>query len=235
MAERDDGATETGATGEVDIEALEAAYGAAGGDGSAEPPDADDSDPEDITELLLRWGEGRPEALDQLLPVLYAELRAMATRSLRKERSGHTLQATALVNEAYLRIVNQDRIRWQNRAQFFGVASEMMRRILVDHARRRQAAKRDGGVRITLEDGLSGARGAGSATREVNLIALDEALTRLQDLDPRQARIVEMRYFAGLKIEETAEVLGVSARTVKREWQMARAWLKRELAHADHA
>ncbi|MEO1370253.1 MAG: ECF-type sigma factor, partial [Acidobacteriota bacterium] len=161
--------------------------------------------PHDVTELLLRWGDGSPEALDQLLPVLYAELRSMATRSLRKERSSHTLQATALVNEAYLRIVNQDRIHWQNRAQFLGVASEIMRRILVDHARRRQAAKRDGGVRITLEDGLSSARGAGSATREVNLIALDEALTRLHELDPRQARIVEMRYFAGLKIEETAE------------------------------
>lgn len=205
-------------------------------DGSPSPAlELEPLDPEtieDVTDLLLRWSDGnKQEALDQLLPVLYAELRSMADRSLRKERSGHTLQATALVNEAYLRIVNQDRIRWQNRAQFFGVASEMMRRILVDHARRRQAAKRDGGVRITLEDGISSRQGAGSATREVNLIALDEALTRLQQLDERQARIVEMRYFAGLKVEETAEVLGLSARTVKREWQMARAWLKRELSN----
>lgn len=189
---------------------------------------------EDVTELLLRWSDDgeKKEALEKLLPVLYAELRSMADRSLRKERSGHTLQATALVNEAYLRIVNQDRIRWQNRAQFFGVAAEMMRRILVDHARRRQAAKRDGGLRITLEDGLSMRQGAGSTTREVHLIALDEALHRLHELDERQARIVEMRYFAGLKVEETAEVLGLSARTVKREWRMARAWLKRELADA---
>ncbi|MEM8995874.1 MAG: sigma-70 family RNA polymerase sigma factor [Acidobacteriota bacterium] len=210
-------------TTDLDLEALAPTPG--DGDGGTAP--------EDVTELLLRWGDGSSEALDQILPVLYAELRSMATRSLRKERSGHTLQATALVSEVYLRIVNQDRIRWQNRAQFLGVASEIMRRILVDHARRRRAAKRDGGVRITLEDGLSSARGAGSATREVNLIALDEALTRLHDLDPRQARIIEMRYFAGLKIEETAEVLAVSPRTVKREWQMARAWLKRELAAGD--
>ncbi|MEO1084916.1 MAG: sigma-70 family RNA polymerase sigma factor [Acidobacteriota bacterium] len=212
-----------GKTTDLDLGALELASsgGVAG------------TSPEDITDLLLRWGDGSPEALHQLLPVLYAELRSMAKRSLRKERAGHTLQATALVNETYLRIVNQDRIHWQNRAQFFGVASEIMRRILVDHARRRQAAKRDGGVRLTLEDGLASARGAGSATREVNLIALDEALTRLQGLDPRQARIIELRYFAGLKIEETAEVLGVSSRTVKREWQMARAWLKRELAAGD--
>ncbi|MCG8458765.1 MAG: sigma-70 family RNA polymerase sigma factor [Holophagales bacterium] len=183
-----------------------------------------------VTELLLKWGDGDEAALDRLLPVMYSELRSMADRSLRRERSNHTLQATALVNEAYLRLVNQDRIQWRNRAQFLGIAAEMMRRILVDHARKRQAAKRDGGLRMTLDEGVASVPKAGSATREVNLVALDAALSRLQKVDPRQARIVELRYFAGLKVEETAEVLEISSRTVKREWQMARAWLKRELA-----
>ena len=201
-----------------------------------EPPSHQAKDPPDenpdVTELLLEWAAGHHGALDELLPILYAELRSMADRSLRRERSNHTLQATALVNEAYLRLINQDRIQWRNRAQFLGIASEMMRRILVDHARRRQAAKRDGGLRITLEDGVASARDARAATRIVDLVALDEALSRLQAIDPRQARIVEMRYFAGLKVEETAAVLDISSRTVKREWQMARAWLKRELSQS---
>lgn len=183
-----------------------------------------------VTDLLLAWGEGNEAALDRLLPMLYSELHSMADRSLRRERSNHTLQATALVSEAYLRLVNQDRIQWRNRAQFLGIAAEMMRRILVDYARKRQAAKRDGGLRMTLDEGVASVPKAGSATREVNLVALDEALKRLHRVDPRQAKIVELRYFAGLKVEETAEVLGISARTIKREWQMARAWLKRELS-----
>jgi RNA polymerase sigma factor (TIGR02999 family) len=190
----------------------------------------DDAATRVVTELLLKWGSGDEAALDRLLPMMYSELRSIADRSLRRERSNHTLQATALVNEAYLRLVNQDRIQWRNRAQFLGIAAEMMRRILVDHARKRQAAKRDGGLRMTLEEGVASMPQSGSATREVNLVALDEALQRLQKVDPRQARIVELRYFAGLKVEETAEVMDVSPRTVKREWQMARAWLKRELS-----
>ena len=184
----------------------------------------------DVTQLLLAWRGGDQQALEQLMPRVYEELRRMAERSLRRERSGHTLHSTALVNEVYLRLVAQDRVHWQNRAQFLGIAGELMRRILVDHARKRQAAKRDGGLRLTLDEGLTPVPDRGSATRVVNLLALDDALHRLQELDPRQARIVELRYFAGLKVEETAEVLGLSPRTVKREWQMARAWLKREMA-----
>ncbi|MEM1205455.1 MAG: sigma-70 family RNA polymerase sigma factor [Acidobacteriota bacterium] len=187
----------------------------------------------DVTQLLLDWRQGDRGALERLMPVVYDELRKMAERSLRKERSNHTLEASGLVNEAYLRLVSQDRIHWQNRAQFLGVAGELMRRILVDHARKRQAAKRDGGLRMTLDEGVAPVRDRGSATRVVNLLTLDDALTRLAALDSRQARIVELRYFAGLKVEEAAEVMGISARTVKREWQMARAWLKRELSWGD--
>ncbi|MEM8932392.1 MAG: sigma-70 family RNA polymerase sigma factor [Acidobacteriota bacterium] len=185
---------------------------------------------EELTQLLVAWGDGDGEALDRLVPRVYTELRRLAERSLRRERRDHTFQATDLVNEAYLRLVRQDRIQWRNRAQFLGIAAELMRRVLVDHARKRQAAKRDGGIRMTLDEGLAG---SGSASREVRLVALDEALSRLAALDPRQARIVELRYFAGLTVEETAEVVGVSSRTVKREWQVARAWLKRELSRGE--
>jgi RNA polymerase sigma factor (TIGR02999 family) len=178
-----------------------------------------------VTELLRAWGGGDQAALDRLLPVVYDELRRQAQRYLRRERPGHTLQTTALVHEAYLRLIDQRQARWQTRSQFFGVAAQLMRRILVDHARGRHAAKRGGAaIQVPLEE-----ESAAAQERDVDLLALDEALTRLAAFDPQQARVVELRYFTGLGIEETAEALGVSPATVKREWAMARAWLKREL------
>ncbi len=178
----------------------------------------------EVTEWLAAWSDGDPAAFEELVAVLYLELKNMAGRALRRERPSHTLQATALVHEAYLRLLAQNRIQWRNRAQFLGVAGGLMRRILVDHARRRQAEKRDGGLRVTLNE-----RAVAPPERLCDLLLLDRALSRLERRDPRQARIVELRYFAGLKIAETAETLGVSTRTVKREWTMARAWLKREI------
>ena len=179
----------------------------------------------DVTGLLQAWVGGDAAALDRLVPIVYDELHRQAQRYLRRENPGHTLQTTALVHEAYLRLVDQREARWQNRAQFFGVAAQVMRRILVDHARRHQAAKRGGSaVPVPLEEGEVAARGS-----DVDLVALDDALTRLAAVDPQQARVVELRYFTGLGIEETAEALGISPATVKREWAMARAWLKREL------
>lgn len=166
-------------------------------------------------------------ALDALLPVVYDELHALAGRYLRHERPDHTLQPTALVHEAYMRLSEQRQVDWRDRAQFFGVAAQMMRRILVNYAEARNAAKRGGHVaRVTLDESLSWEGG-----REVDLVSLDEALTALALLDARQARVVELRFFAGLSIEETAEVLNISAATVKREWSMAKAWLRRELAN----
>jgi len=181
-----------------------------------------------VTELLQAWGNGDAAALDQLVPAGYEELRRQTQRYLRRERPGHTLQTTGLVHEAYLRLVDQRQADWQNRAQFFGVAAQMMRRVLVDHARSKRAAKRGGsGIQVTLEDATAAAK-----ERGVDLLELDEALTRLAALDPQQARVVELRYFTGLGIDETAQVLGVSPATVKREWTMVRAWLRRELAPA---
>jgi RNA polymerase sigma factor (TIGR02999 family) len=178
-----------------------------------------------VTGLLQAWGGGDAAALDQLVPLVYAELRRQAQRYLSRESPGHTLQTTALVHEAYLRLVDQRDARWQNRAQFFGVAAQLMRRILVDYARRHQAAKRGGSaIQVPYEEGAVAAAGS-----EVDLVALDDALTRLAARDPQQARVVELRYFTGLGIEETAEALGISPATVKRDWAMARAWLKREL------
>ena len=178
-----------------------------------------------VTELLQDWSRGEREALDQLLPVVYNELHKQAARYLRRERAGHTLQPTALVNEAFLRLINQRDVRWQNRAHFFGLAAQLMRRILVDHARERLAAKRGGAdIRLTLDEQV-----AAVGARDVDLLALDEALTRLAALDVRQSRIVELRFFSGLNVEETAEVLGVSPATVKLDWSMAKAWLRREL------
>jgi RNA polymerase sigma factor (TIGR02999 family) len=178
-----------------------------------------------VTGLLQAWGGGDTAALDQLVPIVYEELRRQAERYLRREIPGHTLQTTALVHEAYLRLVDQRQARWQNRAQFFGVAAQLMRRILVDHARRHQATKRGGSaIQVPLEEGAVSA-----AQPDVDLVALDDALTRLAGHDAQQARVVELRYFTGLGIEETAETLGISPATVKREWAMARAWLKREL------
>jgi RNA polymerase sigma factor (TIGR02999 family) len=180
---------------------------------------------QDVTGLLKAWGGGDPAALDQLLPIVYHELHRQAQRYLRRENPGHTLQTTALVHEAYLRLVDQRQAHWQNRAQFFGVAAQLMRRILVDYARQRQAAKRGGSaIQVPLEEGAVAA-----AESHVDLVMLDDALTRLAALDPQQARVVELRYFTGLGIEETAEALNISPATVKREWAMARAWLKREL------
>jgi RNA polymerase sigma factor (TIGR02999 family) len=179
-----------------------------------------------VTQLLHRWAAGDHAALDELLPVVYQELQRIAARQLRRESPGHTLQTTGLVHEAYLRLVDQRDARWQNRAQFFGVAAQAMRRVLIDYARGKKAAKRGGdAVRVTLEDASAPAE-----QPDVDLLGLDEALTRLAALDPQQAKVVELRYFTGLGIEETAQVLGISPATVKREWAMARAWLRRELA-----
>lgn len=185
-----------------------------------EPP------PADVTQVLLDWSRGDRTALDRLMPLVYAELRALAHRSLRHERTGHTLQGTALVHEAYLKLVDQRQVRWQDRAHFFAVAAQIMRRILVDHARRHGAAKRGSGKPVLP---LGEADATAVAAPLLDWLALDRALDRLAALDERQARIVELRSFGGLTIEETAEVLQVSQATVKNEWSLARAWLYREL------
>lgn len=182
--------------------------------------------PQDVTALLDDWSRGNESALDQLLPLVYMELRRMAARQLRQERAGHTLQPTALVHEVYLRLVDQRRVDWQHRAHFFGVAAQIMRRILVDHARRRAAGKRGEGVRcLSLDDAQDVA-----ASNELPVLAFDRALDRLQQVDPGLARIVELRAFGGLTIEDAAHVLKVSPSTVKRDWRTAKAWLNRELA-----
>lgn len=186
----------------------------------------------DVTGLLIAWSEGDSAALDALLPVVYAELRRQARRALRGEAAGHTLEATALVHEAYLKLVDQQPTRWQGRAQFFGVAARCMRQVLVDAARTRRAAKRGGGAHpITLgdADGLAVSAAAGGEAAGDDVLALDAALTRLAELDPDQARVVELRYFAGLTLDDTAATLGVSPATVSREWTVARRWLRREL------
>jgi RNA polymerase sigma factor (TIGR02999 family) len=178
-----------------------------------------------VTKLLLEWGHGSSVARDELMPLVYEELRRLAGARLRDERADHTLQATAIVHEAYLRLVDQRRVRWRNRAHFFAIAARMIRRILVDHARRRQAGKRGGGrVRVTMDE-----EWAGIAERDLDLVALDEALRELAELDPELARLVEMRFFGGLTIEETAAALEISPATVKREWAAARAWLRRRI------
>ena len=182
----------------------------------------------DVTGLLLAWRNGDKNAAEQLVPAVYEELHRQAERAMRRENPEHTLQATALVNEAYLKLVDQSRVEWKNRAHFFGVAAQVMRRILVDHARGRQADKRGGGVaRVTLDDANAGAADDGAGS--VDLLDLNDALEKLAALDADQARVVELRYFTGLSIEETAEAMGTSPATVKREWSVARAWLKREL------
>jgi RNA polymerase sigma-70 factor, ECF subfamily len=184
--------------------------------------------PGDVTELLNLYRGGKREALDDLVPIVYGELRAIAARYLRSERDGHTLQPTALVHEAYVRLIDQRDVEWQCRAQFFGVAAQLMRRLLVDHARGRTRRKRGGGVLVVpLEDHDVAAPAPDDG---LDLVALDDALGRLEALSPQQARVVELRYFGGMSIEETAEVLGVSTMTVKRAWAMARAWLRRELS-----
>ena len=178
-----------------------------------------------VTALLDSWNRGDESALEQLLPLVYAELRRIAARQLRRERVGHTLQPTALVHEAYLRLVDQRNVDWQSRAHFFGVASQVMRRILVDHARRRSAGKRGEGVRCVPIDEVTDVE----AANEIPILALDHALGRLEKVDAELARIVELRAFGGLTIEEAAHVLNVSPSTAKRDWRTAKAWLTREL------
>jgi RNA polymerase sigma factor (TIGR02999 family) len=179
----------------------------------------------EITHLLLQLTEGRREVLDQLMPVVYEELKSVAQAQLRRERPGHTLNTTALVHEAYLKLINVEKVQWRDRAHFFAMAARLMRRILIDYARTRNRDKRGGGaVAVTLDDSLQL-----SGEQAEDLVELDEALTRLESLSERQARVVEYRCFAGLSVEETAAVLETSPATVKRDWAFARAWLNREL------
>jgi RNA polymerase sigma-70 factor, ECF subfamily len=179
----------------------------------------------EITELLLAWSGGDKKALDELMHVVYDELHRLAHRQLKKERQDHTLQTTALVNEAYLKLVDQKRVKWQNRSHFFALSSQLMRRILVDYARSRQYAKRGGGMPpMPLNEALIVA-----PERAAEMIALDEALTELAKHDERKARIVELRFFAGMSIDETSELLGVSPSTVMKDWTLAKAWLQREM------
>ena len=195
------------------------------------PPESSSPPPApDVTGLLLAWGRGDQTAAEQLVPVVYEELHRQAERAMRREGGEHTLQATALVHESYLRLVDQRRVEWRNRTHFFAIASTVMRRVLVDHARARLTAKRGGGA---VPVSLAGAEPATpEGTDEADLLALHEALEKLAILDPDQARLVELRYFGGLTIEDTAEALSISPATVKREWAVARAWLRRELAGA---
>ncbi len=183
------------------------------------------SEPQQITRLLLAWGDGDQRALEELMPLVYEELRRVAARHMRRQKPGHSLQTTALVNEAYLRLIDSSQVRWQNRAHFFAVSAQLMRRILVDFARQRHNLKH-GGVaqKVSLDEALVIA-----PERGADLLALDEALTRLAALSARQAQVVELRYFGGLSEEETAEALKVSLRTVQRDWNLARVWLFREL------
>jgi RNA polymerase sigma factor (TIGR02999 family) len=186
----------------------------------------DEGSPEEITRLLADWGRGDREALDRLAPLVHAELRGIARRQMSHERPGHTLQATALVNEAYLRLAGRDGFEYKDRAHFFAVCAQVMRHVLIDHARSHARDKRGGGaVQVTLGEleALDGRRAA-------DLVALDEALRELEQFDPQKGRIVELRYFAGLGVEETAEVLGISPTTVRREWRRAKAWLYRSMA-----
>jgi RNA polymerase sigma factor (TIGR02999 family) len=179
-----------------------------------------------ITQLLTRWSNGDQTALDRLMPMVYSELRRLASNYLRRERKDHTLQPTALVNEAYLKLIDQKTARWQNRAQFYGIAAQLMRRILVDHARQHKAAKRGGSDQQRLSITSAGTL---AARTDLDVLALHEALEELATLDRQQERIVELKFFGGLSIEEIAEVLGIGHATVERDWKMARAWLRRKL------
>ena len=182
-----------------------------------------------VSKLLINWGQGDLDAREALIPLVYGELRRVARRYLGRERPDHTLQSAALVHEAYLRLVHKEPPQWQNRAHFFSVAAQLMRHLLVDHARSRRAAKRGAGApRLSLD-----AQMVLPQKREVDLVALDDALNKLASLDSQQSRLIELRFFGGLSIEETAVVLGISAATVKREWATARAWLQREMKNKD--
>jgi RNA polymerase sigma factor (TIGR02999 family) len=181
----------------------------------------------DITALLVAWSKGDREALESLIPRVDEELRRIAIRYLERERPDPTLQTTALVNEAYLRLIDAQQVRWQDRAHFFAVSARIMRRILVDHARARQTARRGGGLRpVSLDEAL-----VVSPERTSDLVAIDDALNELSKMDPRRGQVVELRFFGGLSVEETAEVLGISPATVMRDWTVARLWLMRELTH----
>jgi RNA polymerase sigma factor (TIGR02999 family) len=181
--------------------------------------------PPDVTTILLAWNSGDQEALDRLMPLIYKELRRMARRYMRSESPDHTLQATALVHDVYVQLVDQKRVNWKNRAHFFGAAAQIIRRLLVDHARSRHRLKRGGGAfKVEWKEELSA-----SQPQEMDLLVLHDALNRLATIDPQQSRIIELRYFGGLSIEETAEALSISPATVKRDWAFARAWLYREM------
>ena len=182
----------------------------------------------DITTLLVEWSGGNRAALDELLPMIYAELRQLAARALSRERPNHTLQSTALTNELYLKLIDQKRVQWRDREHFFAMASQIMRRVLVDYARRLHAQRRGGThTMITLDEAISPQQ-----DRDLNLVALDDALEVLSQIDSQQARIIELRFFGGLSIEATGRILGVSSSTVNREWNLARAWLYRELSRS---
>ena len=185
----------------------------------------------DVTALLLEWSGGNRAALDELMPLIYAEFRQLAARALRRERPNHTLQSTALAHELYLKLIDQKRTQWRDREHFFAMASQIIRRILVDHARRLHAQRRGGlDTRITLDEAL-----APQQDRDFNLVVLDNALEALSQIDSQQARIIELRFFGGLSIEATGRILGVSPSTVNREWNLARAWLYRELSRSANA
>lgn len=176
--------------------------------------------------MLYEWSNGNSNVLDELLPLVHAELHRQAHNYIRRELPGHTLQTTALINEAYLKLIDHNEIKWESRTHFFGIAAQAMRQILIDHARTKQRLKRGGkAIKLTLENEIV----AAEDERTVDLIALDEALNRLERIDPRQVRVVELRYFSGLTLEETAEALRISRATVAREWKIARVWLRREL------
>jgi len=182
----------------------------------------------DITTLLVDWRNGDQDALSELTPLVYSRLRQLAAAQLRREKPGHTLQSTALVHEAYLKLIDQTRVQWHDRNHFFAIAAQIIRRVLVNHARKRGSSKRGGGrTLLSLNESV-----AAQNAEDVDLLALDDALDNLARLDPQQARIIELRFFAGLTIEETAEVMGISTSTVNRDWTLARAWLKRALTTA---
>ena len=194
-----------------------------------QPPLAPRPTADGVTDLLQAWSQGNEAALERLIPIVHLELRRLARRQMRRERDGHTLQTTALVNEVYVRLVDLSRVRWQDRTHFFAMSSRLMRRVLVDHARSRRYLKRGGGaVRVTLNPDL-----ALTPSRGTDLVALDDALTVLAAKDPRKGRVVELRFFGGLSVAETAETLGVSEETVMRDWRMAKAWLHKELSRVD--
>ena len=183
--------------------------------------------PHEVTQLLMDWSNGNQAALDRLMPLVDRELHRLAHHYMRRENAGHTLQTTALVNEVYLKLIDQRHVHWKNRAHFFALSAQLMRRILVDHARSRQYAKRGGGVqRISFDEAL-----VVTPERGADLVALDEALSKLTSIDPRKGKVVELRFFGGLSVEETAEALQISAVTVMREWSMAKAWLYNSLSN----